>query len=294
MPRSGAPIGADEPVGVDEAAASSDELARRAEDEAIAEATAAVARLTAWDEGPSPRPGVCRFLRRIDGAGRLSRPAEAPDPANCCVASVEPQIQSLRQQQMLCLQAAHVHCPRFVQSPVAGFVGSGGAAPPRRRIGRPTAVALAILLVCAAVAGAFVIARGGLDVPMPGIVGVSPSPVGAPSSAPASSAPASSATPISPPGPTLEATLAPAPQPPATAIASPVTPAPTSDRLALLDPCPDRPDCYLYTVRRGDTLHKIADTFGVPYSTVCALNPQIVDPNVIRVGDRIVLPPPTR
>ena len=289
MPRSGSPAGADEPVGADEGAASSDELARRAEDEAIAEATAAVARLTAWDEGPLPRPGVCRFLRRIDGAGRPSRPAEALDPANCCVASVEPQVQSLRQQQLLCLQVAHAHCPRFVQSPVARFVGSGGAAPPRRRIGRPTAVALAILLVSAAVAGAFVIARGGLDVPMPGIAGVSPS-----LAATTSSAPASSAAPTSPPGPTLEATLAPTPQPPATAIASLVTPAPTSDRLALLDPCPDRPDCYLYTVRRGDTLHKIADTFGVPYSTVRALNPQIVDPNVIRVGDRIVLPPPTR
>ncbi|MFZ5854238.1 MAG: LysM peptidoglycan-binding domain-containing protein [Chloroflexota bacterium] len=72
------------------------------------------------------------------------------------------------------------------------------------------------------------------------------------------------------------------------------TPTPTSSLLALLDPCPDRVDCYLYTVRRNDTLHKIADTFGVSYSTVRALNPQIVDPNLIRVGDRIVLPPPTR
>lgn len=318
---SGERTGRQERTGSDEPPGSSDELARRAEAEAIEEATAAVAGATAWGEGRSAQPGVCRFLRRIDDAGRSGRPVGVPDPANSCLALPEPQAQSLRQQQLVCLQAGHVHCPRYVQSPIAGLAGAGPAGRARRRVGRPTAVALGILVVSTVVAGGFVLVRGGIDLPLAGIEDVSPTPGGqaqsaGPPSAPVSAGPAGAGSSVAsagagssagvgawssvaPPavsaGPTPVSTLdATAATPSATPVAVAATPTPTSSLLALLDPCPDRVDCYLYTVRRNDTLHKIADMFGVSYSTVRALNPQIVDPNLIRVGDRIVLPPPTR
>ncbi len=287
-----------EPTGRDDPPVPSDELARRAEAEAIEEATAAVAGATVWGEGRSAQADVCPFLRRIDVAGLSGRPAGVPDPANSCLALPEPRAQSLRQQQLVCLQAGHVHCPRYVQSPVAGLAGAGPAGRASRRPGRPTAVALGILIASTAVAGGFVVVRGGIDLPGAGIEGASPTPsaegrsaepsagIGSGSSA---APPAVSVAPT--PVPTADATAA---TPSATPVAVVATPTPTSSLLALLDPCPDRVDCYLYTVRRNDTLHKIADTFGVSYSTVRALNPQIVDPNLIRVGDRIVLPPPTR
>ena len=91
--------------------------------------------------------------------------------------------------------------------------------------------------------------------------------------------PTVSPTPASTPAPTP--TLAPTP-----------TPAPTSDRYALLTPCPDKPDCYLYTIRAGDNLQSIASYFGIPYATVRKLNPNLRIP--IHTGDVVILPPPTR
>jgi spore germination protein YaaH len=59
-----------------------------------------------------------------------------------------------------------------------------------------------------------------------------------------------------------------------------------------LEPCPDRPDCYLYRVRSGDTLTAIAGHFGITLQALRAANPEIAYPSLIRVGDtiRISLP----
>lgn len=145
------------------------------------------------------------------------------------------------------------------------------------------AISLVLLIASAAAAIAFVTLTGGLR------LASSVPPVAVASSSP-SSAPLE---PTPTPGPTLEPTVSPTPAPTPTPTLAPTpTPAPTSDRYALLTPCPDKPDCYLYTIRAGDNLQSIASYFGIPYATVRALNPNLRIP--IHRGDVVILPPPTR
>lgn len=46
----------------------------------------------------------------------------------------------------------------------------------------------------------------------------------------------------------------------------------------------------MYTVQPGDTLRAIANRFGVTVAAILAANPQITDPNLIYVGQRIAIP----
>jgi LysM repeat protein len=226
---------------------------------------------------------TCPFFRRETADGTLGRPVEMPDQVNRCAAYGEPRPQSLRQQELVCLTTRHVDCPRYVRA----------AAPPRQarqapRVSRAILAAIAILLVSAVASFGFVLARGGLALPMPSPSGA----VEAATGTPAATAVAVVETPAPTPDPT------PAPTPVPSPIPNPVptpalTPAPTSDRYALLQPCPDKPDCYIYTIRHGDNLTGIAKYFGVPLQTVRDLNPW-TQTKGIQPGNKLILPPPTR
>jgi LysM repeat protein len=160
--------------------------------------------------------------------------------------------------------------------------------PPGARTLTPAIVAATgFVIVCALASIAFVGARGGLALPL-----ASPS---APAVALASPTPAAAASPPlgteSPPvDPSLPASPAAPTPPPSGAPATPPTgPTATPDPLTALPACPDRPGCYVYTVRRGDTLGRIARRYGLPFATVRVLNPELIDPSVIVIGQPIYL-----
>jgi LysM repeat protein len=55
---------------------------------------------------------------------------------------------------------------------------------------------------------------------------------------------------------------------------------------------PDKADCREYVVVKGDTLDKIAESFGTKREVLLALNSTIKNPNVIRVGQVLKVPAP--
>lgn len=239
---------------------------------------------------------VCRFLARVGGDGRLLPPGTTADAAHACVAVGEPLGQSLRQQELLCLRVGHTDCPRYLR----GILVRGAPPPPSfadraRRIPIAIVVAILLLVASAGLTVGFVVVHGGFAVPA---LDATPSPAasaiadGHPSPSAASSPAA--ASPKSSPKASPRATPRPSPTA-AIANASPSwPPGATASRMSLVTPCPGTPDCYLYVVRPDDKLGAIADYFGTTLQRVLQLNPWITDPSVIRVGDTITLPPPTR
>ena len=55
---------------------------------------------------------------------------------------------------------------------------------------------------------------------------------------------------------------------------------------------PPAPTPILYTIKKGDTLSKIAAAHGISVDELLAANPTIKDPNKIALGQQIVIPTP--
>ena len=253
----------------------------------------------------SPNPWVCPFLRAIGPGDVIGLPLEIPDVANRCAALREPVPQSLRQQELVCLSTGHINCPRYLRGALVASEVPARRVRVRSAITPAIAAALVVLLLSAAVSLGFVVANGGLTLPVAAVgtsappsstaaglgptvapvVTASPSPSISASPVPASQAPASAA-PTSSPSPV--ATPVPTPRPTATP-----RPKPTSDRFALLTRCPNKPDCWIYVIRSGDNLYSIANYFGVSLERVKALNPWTRTER-LRAGRQLILPTPTR
>jgi hypothetical protein len=250
--------------------------------------------------GRSPNLATCPYFRSADANGGLGPPLEAPDPVNRCAALAEPKPQSYRQQELVCLTSGHVNCPRYLRAaavtrrPIRRRLPSMRPIP-TASVGRATGLATIVLTVAVVGSVGFVLARGGLTLPRAtptlAFVAVSPSAAASPSVAAPTASPAStpSATP-EPPSPSPSAAVSPSPSQ-----TLPPTPSetPRSDRYDLLDPCPDRPRCWIYTIRSGDNLSSIANYFGIPLETVRDLNPWTRTQG-LRAGQELILPPPTR
>jgi LysM repeat protein len=259
------------------------------------------------DATRSPNPDVCPFFRRqVDGV--LFIPLGSPDEENVCAAIGVPKPQSARQQELVCLKAAHADCPRYLRGAMAY------PEPPRPRrqatVPRATLAALLVLVLSAGISFGFVVQRGGLELPVvaaaPGSSAVAVVASPSPSSEPASVAPSVAASaaptplPTAPPtpSPTPSPSMTPSPTPSPTASPTPKptakpTKKPTSDRYKLLKACPNKDDCWIYTVRSGDNLSSIANYFGHPLRTIYQWNPQYPGTS-LRVGAQIQMPPPTR
>lgn len=75
--------------------------------------------------------------------------------------------------------------------------------------------------------------------------------------------------------------------PGASASASDAVPSPSAEPTPVPAATPQ-----IYTIKSGDALARIARRFGLTLEQLRAANPEIKDPNKIRVGDKIVIPTP--
>lgn len=163
-----------------------------------------------------------------------------------------------------------------------GAAGRGALTP-------AVAAAAGFALLAALASVAFVTIRGGLQLPASA---ASASPVAYGSALPPTGAPGTEAPATPGPTSTAAATASPVPLPtdgPTGAPSPAATPSGPRDPILALPGCPDRPGCFVYTVRRGDSYTAVSDRFGVPLWIMAALNPEVTDTRLIVVGQSLYL-----
>lgn len=257
-------------------------------------------RLVCFDQGHVDCPRFVRAMGSPRGAsGRSGRPLATVPVA---VATVQAAVSTPEGPRV---DATGTARPRSVEpdaspivpvTPVVRSTRRSGA----RRAGsrpRPIVVASGILVAALIVAFAFTSLRGGLALPSVGASAgavVRPSPLGSAAAvSPVVSPSTEPSVPVSPspspsptPSPSPSGSASPSPTPTASPAAS-VPPA-----YAGLKPCPDAPDCYIYRIHPGDNLTAIAKRFGITVIALKAANPEIKDPSLLHVGDKIRVPLP--
>lgn len=233
----------------------------------------------------SAEPEVCPYLGLPDDPRTRFTLA---DPAQRCHVKAKPIAIDLGHQAAYCLTADHRACNRFRARRVAGRRGSGlastvgpslapavGVTAPsfrdnrqgeggrdRVRTLRGVGSLVAVLAVVAVVGAS-----------QAGVIGGSPAD-GGPSGAVAS--PAGAAPPAAMPVTTTPTA------------GSPSAPGPTAKPVATRSP---RAAPIIHVVVRGENLISIAGYYGVTVKAIQDAN-GIRDPSLIRIGDRLVIPPP--
>jgi hypothetical protein len=271
-------------------------------------------RFRPWSD-PTPSasgPMHCHFLRSVGADGRLAEAQETAVPTHRCAAFGDPLPLSLRQQELVCLQRVHVSCPRYVRGTLLANEGTASAAAQGEKAGFPLMKVAAVVLAVAAlgilltgpILGVLPFGGASSTIRVAAVVSQSPSKTATPTST-ATLSPSPSPTPSA--SPTSLGTPTPAPTPthaptPTPAPTSSWPPGATASRMSLVVPCTDQPSCYVYTVRGAgqngsavaDTLPNIATFFGVDIAKIRQMNPSLGSSNVIRPGDKLKIPPPTR
>lgn len=184
-------------------------------------------------------------------------------PSHRCYAGSKPSLIDLGHQGTFCLTAAYPECSRFRPT--------HGSKPPRRH---RVASVIVWILVLLAVFGVIGYAGRGIVVAALQGVGQGGGPVSPASSLMTATPGASAATAATGAAPTPS--TVPTPTPKATTSPLPTSTAPTP---------------RLHVVVRGETLSGIAARYGVTVKAIQKAN-QIANTNLIRVGDRLVIPPP--
>lgn len=233
-------------------------------------------------------PGIDRACPWLGLANDPATHFSFPSAMQRCHAEARARTIEEAKQARHCLTAEHPACSRY-RSPAppppigavtaaivatAGAPGSGRSADSRPATTRPPVrrivnrALLAMLLVAAGIGGIFLGSRladqlggrtGGADLT------TAPEVSATPEAATAAPTPAPTPTPT----PTAEPSPTPSPTPPPTPVPTPV----------------------VHVVERGETLSGIAVRYGVTVAAISEAN-GITDPNVIEVGQQLVIPAP--